>query len=91
MSFFNGTKPTAPGCKRSTRASVIAWTEVLAGALIFMDAIGVVSYRSTMRLHADAAWVRHTQEVLSHLATLLSAITDAETGQRGGFQAQFLP
>src|SRR5215470_16797683 len=43
----------------------------------------IVSYRNTRRLFAESLWVAHTQEVRATLSGLLSAIQDAETGQRG--------
>lgn len=61
-------------------------TKILGGfalALTLLAGIGVVSFRSTRRLNEDAAWVKHSQEVLTHLASLLSTMTDMETGQRG--------
>ena len=46
-------------------------------------AVGVVSYRSTVRFIETTEWVTHTQEVLQRLNGLLIQLVDAETGQRG--------
>jgi len=42
-----------------------------------------LSYQNTRQLSADAAGVVRTHEVLDALGDLLSAVKDAETGQRG--------
>jgi len=52
-------------------------------ALLLLSLIGVVSYRSVVRLRADAAWVEHSHEVIVRLEVLLSATTDAQNGHRG--------
>ncbi len=52
-------------------------------ALVGVIVIGVVAYRSTNRLIETATWVAHTRQVLTNLERLLSAVKDAETGQRG--------
>lgn len=52
-------------------------------ALVALIVVGGVSYDSTSKLIDSAEWVRHTHEVLNELDNLLSAFTDAETGQRG--------
>ena len=52
-------------------------------ALIALTIVGAVSYDSTTKLIDSAEWVRHTHEVLNGLDELLSAMKDAETGQRG--------
>jgi methyl-accepting chemotaxis protein len=52
-------------------------------ALIALTIIGAVSYDSTSKLIDSAEWVRHSHEVLDRLDELLSAMKDAETGQRG--------
>ena len=51
--------------------------------LTVMIAVGLVSYQSTLQLIASAAAVAHTHRVLSGLEETLSAMKDAETGQRG--------
>lgn len=61
------------------RALFILLAAVLAG-LIFNAAN---SYRATNRLIENERMVAHTHEVLGELATVVSAITDAESGQRG--------
>ena len=52
-------------------------------ALIALTTVGAVSYDGTSKLIDSAAWVRHTHEVLEGPDELLSAMKDAETGQRG--------
>src|SRR5262249_11189982 len=44
---------------------------------------GVSSFWNTWQLNEDAGWVAHTHEVLDGLEELKTALTDAETGQRG--------
>lgn len=50
-------------------------------AILFI--IGFVSYRNTRKLIRDSNRVAHSHEVLDELEGTLSAIKDAETGQRG--------
>jgi len=45
--------------------------------------VGITSYQSTIKLSGTAQWVAHTHEVLTNLSDLLSAVQDAETGERG--------
>lgn len=52
-------------------------------AVTMLAGLGFVSYRSTQQLAGNAEKVKHAEAVLTHLESLLSAITDAETGQRG--------
>ncbi len=52
-------------------------------ALAILVTISGVSYRSSTELVATANWVTHTHKVLEDLESLLSALKDAETGQRG--------
>jgi PAS domain S-box-containing protein len=51
--------------------------------LVIIAAIGISAYVSTQRLLEANRWVTHTHEVLEHLEDVLSALTDAETAQRG--------
>ena len=51
--------------------------------LAILLAIGFVSYRNTRKLIRDSNLVAHSHEVLDELEGTLSAIKDAETGQRG--------
>jgi signal transduction histidine kinase len=51
--------------------------------LAFALADAVVSYRMALRLIENERWVTHTHEVLSELEGTLSALKDAETGERG--------
>jgi len=52
-------------------------------SLILLIAIGTVAYTSISKLTSISQWVTHTHEVLEHVAGVLSALKDAETGQRG--------
>src|SRR3954464_2783648 len=51
--------------------------------LAFALADAVVSSRMTLRLIENERWVTHTHEVLNELEGTLSALKDAETGERG--------
>ena len=42
--------------------------------------VGIVSYRSLTASAETERWVQHTHEVLEHLETLISEITNVETG-----------
>jgi PAS domain S-box-containing protein len=53
---------------------------VLAGLLIVNAAL---SYRNTWQMNEDAGWVTHTHEVLDLTDSVLLAVVDAETGERG--------
>jgi methyl-accepting chemotaxis protein len=52
-------------------------------ALILLLTIGTVSYSSLTTLTDTSERVTHSHEVLQHISEVLSAMTDAETGQRG--------
>lgn len=52
-------------------------------ALITLVIIGVVTYQSTNSFIKNMDLVVHTNEVLDTQSTVLSALIDAETGQRG--------
>jgi len=52
-------------------------------ALVILVAASAASYRSTNQLTDTARWVSHTHEVIESLEEVLSAVKDAETGQRG--------
>jgi signal transduction histidine kinase/CHASE3 domain sensor protein/ActR/RegA family two-component response regulator len=52
-------------------------------ALACLVLIGWVSYLSVHRLAEDEAWVRHTDEVIGRLQSLLATVTEAETAVRG--------
>jgi methyl-accepting chemotaxis protein len=59
---------------------------ILAGygvALLIVAVVGIVAYRSTVELIDGADWVAHTHKVKESISTFLSALKDAETGQRG--------
>ncbi|OAI25159.1 MULTISPECIES: methyl-accepting chemotaxis protein [Methylomonas] len=51
--------------------------------LIVLLAVGGISYQNNAKLNETAHWVTHTYQVLTKLNEMLSAIQDAETGQRG--------
>ena len=52
-------------------------------ALLFFLLSGALAYSNMQGLRGDTDKVVHTHEVITELGTLLSAIQDAETGQRG--------
>jgi methyl-accepting chemotaxis protein len=52
-------------------------------ALAALMVVGAVSFNSTAKLIDSAEWVRHTHEVINGLDEVVSAVKDAETGQRG--------
>ncbi|MBA2733560.1 MAG: CHASE3 domain-containing protein, partial [Acidobacteria bacterium] len=51
--------------------------------LAILFAVGLVSYRNTRKLIRDSNRVVHSHEIIDGLEGTLSAIKDAETGQRG--------
>lgn len=55
----------------------------VAGALIFFLVSGALAYSNMVTLRSDTAKVVHTHEVITELGSLLSAVQDAESGQRG--------
>jgi len=55
----------------------------VAAAVLFFVLSGMLAYSNIQGLRADTARVSHTHEVITELGTLLSAVQDAETGQRG--------
>lgn len=61
-------------------------TRILTGyglALLVVGGVGVVAYRANTELVDSADWVAHSHKVKETLAETLSALKDAETGQRG--------
>src|SRR5271157_5838368 len=52
-------------------------------ATLLLLVIGVAMYRNTQGLIRNAQWVAHTQEVLSQLLDVISAVYDIEAGSRG--------
>jgi methyl-accepting chemotaxis protein len=52
-------------------------------AVLTVAIIGISGHRATGELIENDRWVAHTEEVRRSLAQLLSAMKDAETGQRG--------
>src|SRR5437870_2311846 len=56
----------------------------LAGiALLILVGTIVLSYRDWREFHPASADTRHSRDVLETTGTLLTALIDAETGQRG--------
>lgn len=53
------------------------------GALISLIAISLYAFNSLVSSSKASAWVEHTLEVENRLELLLSALKDAETGERG--------
>ena len=51
--------------------------------LLILAAVGVVSYRNTLHQDASSSLVEHTYRVREQLNALRTAMSDAETGQRG--------
>jgi signal transduction histidine kinase/CHASE3 domain sensor protein len=64
-------------------------------ALVLLSVIGILSYRSVVRLREDRARVVRTHEVIGSMRRLLSIVTDAEAGMRGytvtGQESYLLP
>lgn len=52
-------------------------------AFVLLAVIGAIAHRSISSLSTTSDSVAHTYEILGRLARLLSALKDAETGQRG--------
>jgi PAS domain S-box-containing protein len=80
-------RAAAPPSRARTEGDLIS-TERKVGfgfafALACLVVVGVVSYLSVVRLNEDAAWVEHTHEVLGRLDSLLAALIDSETAERG--------
>src|SRR5215467_8516476 len=76
--------------RRSNDMTVFSsWTagkKLLAGfglSAFTLVAIAFIAYVNTGRLIDNDAWVKHTYQVRTELADLLSQMKDAETGQRG--------
>ncbi|HIF06830.1 MAG TPA: hypothetical protein EYQ64_07705 [Gemmatimonadetes bacterium] len=46
-------------------------------------AVSATVYRDIVLMRDSEAWVEHTLDMRNHLGTILSALQDAETGQRG--------
>jgi diguanylate cyclase (GGDEF)-like protein/PAS domain S-box-containing protein len=65
------------------------WTvekKIVAGFALLLSilvVVGVITYRNTRKLIRDSKLVAHSHEVLDEFDGTLSAITEAETGQRG--------
>lgn len=66
------------------RLQLIRKTQLgFAAVLAVLLAVGVVSYRSLAASADTEQWVQHTHEVLEHLETLISEITNVQRGYRG--------
>src|SRR5262249_11459545 len=66
--------------RHSTRDLAVASFGVTLAVLVLGALLGVVNLR---RLSADQQLVIHTHEVIGQLDTVMMALVDAETGQRG--------
>lgn len=75
----NGLSPASrPGSR------IDLWTTLgMAAVLLFFFVSGAISYLNIEALQANNARIRHSHTVIVALDDLLSAIQDAETGQRG--------
>ncbi|WP_156437610.1 MULTISPECIES: CHASE3 domain-containing protein, partial [unclassified Sphingomonas] len=72
--------------RTGSQATFSASFGTLAGvcaALLFFLITGALSYTNVRELRADTARVVHTHKVMTEFGNLLSAVQDAETGQRG--------
>lgn len=65
---------------KSLTRQITAGIGIALGLLIFNAA---TSYRNTLKLVENEAWVSNTYRVLTELEATLSTVKDAETGQRG--------
>jgi PAS domain S-box-containing protein len=76
---------SAPPLARHWRSKLPGPGESLSLALAFVILIlvGVFSYREWLQFRRESAEVQKTSEILRRTRALLSAVTDAETGQRG--------
>ena len=52
-------------------------------ALLILVIIGAITFRGTIELQDDMHWEKHTHNVLANIEHIISALKDAETGQRG--------
>lgn len=52
-------------------------------AVLITIALALIGWRLHLTVLSSAKWVSHTQEVTRQLQTLLTLVTDAESGQRG--------
>lgn len=69
--------------------SVLKWTigmkigSAFALALATLVGVGFVSYQSTAKLTATAAWVTHTYQVLEKVESLFNHLLEVQRGERG--------
>src|ERR1035441_3581402 len=62
------------------------WKKIAAGfalSFVLLAVVGAIAYRSINALSQTSYSVAHTHLVLEHVASVLSLLKDAETGQRG--------
>lgn len=52
-------------------------------ALAFLVAIGAIAFDGTVRLHATSYYVAHAHDIVHKIDSVMTALMDAETGQRG--------
>ncbi len=82
---------TSPDSPTTTAPATRRWSWTIGRRLaagfalvvVLMAAIGAVSYTNTQALVENSDWVAHTNEVLNGTDDILSALKDAEAGQRG--------
>jgi len=76
---------TQPRADRRIGRGILRYLNVVCFcfAILLLLVIGVTTYRNTQGLIRSAQWVAHTQEVLSQLLDVLSAVYDIEAGSRG--------
>jgi|GEM_PF-1648081 len=68
------------GMNWSFQNRVASW---FTAAALILAVVGAVSYRSLTSLIDEMQWVTHTHQVLERLDATLSAVTKAESSQRG--------
>ncbi len=86
MRAFKRSESSDDATDHSDKALIFTEWKVQSGfalALACLCVVGTASYFSLVRLNNSMAWVAHTQEVLSSAKALLSAMTDAESDERG--------
>jgi PAS domain S-box-containing protein len=69
--------------KGSTKLRIIRQSAVLAGAAVILAGMVLLLLRDFARAQEAEGWVVHTYRVINSAETLLSTLTDAETGERG--------
>jgi methyl-accepting chemotaxis protein len=52
-------------------------------AIVILVFISMTSYKNTQLLLSDSKWVTHSNEVKNEISSILTTLSDIETGQRG--------